>query len=79
MFSRILSTGVDGGHYYIISDIDYEGQIRRLVVFFADKAAERKLYGKTEITVDGELIDEKGQSLNLRTQDSFSNNFKEAS
>jgi hypothetical protein len=63
---RILSTGVDGGHYYVISDIDYKGQTRRLVVFFADKADEQNLHGKTEITVDGELVDEKGQSLNLR-------------
>ena len=62
---KTLETGVDGGHSYVISDIDFKGQARRIVVFFADKADEQKLKGRTEITVAGDLVDEKDQSLNL--------------
>ena len=62
---KTLETGADGGHSYVTSDIDYKGQTRKIVVFFADKSDEQKLKGRTEITVDGELIDEKDQSLNL--------------
>ena len=62
---RTLETGADGGHNYVTSDIDYKGQTRKIVVFFADKSDEQKLKGRTEITVDGELVDEKDQSLNL--------------
>lgn len=62
---RTLETGSDGGHSYVTSEIDYNGQTRKIVVFFADKADEKKLKGRTEITVDGNLVDEKDQSLNL--------------
>jgi hypothetical protein len=62
---EILTTGVDGGHKYVISWIDFDGSTRKLVVFFADKQDERKLAGRTEITVEGELVDEPQQSLNL--------------
>jgi hypothetical protein len=62
---RTLETGADGGHSYVTSDIQYKGQTRKIVVFFADKSDDRKLKGMTEITVVGELIDEKDQSLNL--------------
>jgi len=62
---EILSTGVDGGHNYVISWIDFNGSTRKIVVFFADKNDERKLMGRTEITVKGELVDEPNQSLNL--------------
>jgi hypothetical protein len=62
---KTLETSVDGGHSYVISDIDFKGRTRRIVVFFADKSDEQKLKGRTEITVDGDLIDEKDQSLNI--------------
>lgn len=62
---KTLETGVDGGHCYVISDICFRGQTRRIVIFFTDKSDEQKLKGRTEITVDGDLIDEKDQSLNL--------------
>jgi len=60
-----LETGADGGHSYVTSEIEYKGQTRKIVVFFADKADEQNLKGRKEITVDGRLIDEKNQSLNL--------------
>ncbi len=62
---EILSTGADGGHNYVISWVDFNGSTRKLVVFFADKHDERKLTGRTEITVEGDLVDEPQQSLNL--------------
>jgi len=62
---RTLETGADGGHSYVTADIDYKGQTRKIVVFFADKSDEQKLKERAGITVDGELIDEKDQSLNL--------------
>jgi hypothetical protein len=62
---RTLETGSDGGHSYVTSEIEDKGQTRKIVVFFADKSDEQKLKGRTEITVDGKLIDDKGQSLNL--------------
>jgi hypothetical protein len=62
---RTLETGAHGGHSYVTSEIEYKGLTRTIVVFFADKSDEQKLKGKTEITVDGELVDEKDQSLNL--------------
>lgn len=62
---RTLETGVDGGHIYVTSDIIYNGQTRKIIVFFADKADEQKLNGRTEITINGRLLDEENQSLNL--------------
>lgn len=62
---RTLETGADGGHKYVTSNIDYNGQQRKIIVFFADKADEQKLEGRTEINVDGQLVDERDQSLNL--------------
>jgi hypothetical protein len=62
---RILETGSDGGHSYVTSEIEHKGQARKIVVFFADKSDEQKLKGRAEIIVDGKLIDDKGQSLNL--------------
>lgn len=62
---KILETGADGGRRYVVSEIDYKGQRRKLVVFFTDKKDEKNLQTKTEIIVEGKLIDEKDQSLNL--------------
>ena len=62
---KTLETGTDGGHRYVTGDIDYKGQTRKIVVFFSDKSDEQKLKVKTEITVEGTLVDEENQSLNL--------------
>ncbi|MCC3155204.1 hypothetical protein Q3A66_18990 [Hymenobacter sp. BT770] len=62
----ILSTGNDGGHHYLYTYIDHHGQRRKLVVFFADKADERKMRTATKVTVTGTLTDEGPQhSLHL--------------
>jgi hypothetical protein len=54
----ILSTGNDGGHHYLYTHIDYQGQRRKLVVFFADKADEQKMRTATNVTVTGDLMDQ---------------------
>jgi len=35
---KILGTGADGGHYYVTSSIDFNGQTRKIVVFSLDKS-----------------------------------------
>jgi hypothetical protein len=64
----ILSTGNDGGHHYLYTHIDYQGQRRKLVVFFADKADERKMRTATKVTVTGELTDQDPQQSLLLTE-----------
>ncbi|TGD78833.1 hypothetical protein [Hymenobacter wooponensis] len=53
----VLSTGTDGGHYYLYAYIVYLGQARKLVVFFEAKADEKKVRTATSITVEGSLTD----------------------
>ena len=55
---KILSTGVDGGHYYISAEINHDGQTRKLIVLFKTKSDEKELIQKTEITVKGKLVDD---------------------
>lgn len=54
---QILSTGSDGGHKYISSDIEINGIKRKLVVFFASKADEEKIASMQKIKVSGRLMD----------------------
>ena len=54
----VLSTGVDGGHQYLKSEIEYEGYKRNLVVLFKSKEDEKLLSSKHKIYVTGNLIDE---------------------
>jgi len=55
---RILSTGVDGGHFYISTIIQHKGLTRQLTALFKSKSDENKLSEYMEITVLGNLIDE---------------------
>ena len=55
---NIQSTGADGGHSYLVTNIKYQGNRRRLVVMFADKADEKKLHSSKELTVQGDLVDD---------------------
>ncbi|SNC74684.1 hypothetical protein SAMN06265337_2494 [Hymenobacter gelipurpurascens] len=62
----LLSTGTDGGHYYLYTLITHQGQLRKLVVFFATKEDEQKIQKATSVTVEGNLQDEGPQhSLHL--------------
>jgi hypothetical protein len=57
---KILETGVDGGHRYIKTNIEYHGQTKSLVIFF-----QNKLDGNP-IKVTGDLkFDEQNNSLTL--------------
>jgi hypothetical protein len=40
---QVVTTGADGGHVYIATDIQYGGNERRLTVVFADRADEQKI------------------------------------
>lgn len=55
---QILSTGADGGHKYISSDIEFNGIKRKLTVFFESKADEEKISSMQRIKVSGRLMDE---------------------
>jgi len=55
---RVLSTGVDGGRYYISTEIEHNGATRQLTVLFKSKSDEKTLSNKMEINVTGNLIDE---------------------
>lgn len=55
---KVLSTGADGGHHYVSSEIEYAGATRKITVLFKNKSDEKLLMDKTEITVIGNLIDE---------------------
>ena len=61
-----LSTGIDGGHIYLTTEIEYQNAKRKLVIYFADKSDEQKLKTKDKIRISGRLLDEgKNQSLSL--------------
>lgn len=63
---QILSTGVDGGHIYLTTEINYKGQPRKLVIYFADKSDEQKVKTKDKLKLSGRLFDEGiQQSLSL--------------
>lgn len=55
---KILSTGADGGHHYISSQISFDDQMREIIVLFKNKSDEQKLDVETEITVRGNLKDQ---------------------
>ncbi|MCP2043398.1 hypothetical protein L1278_001435 [Pontibacter sp. HSC-36F09] len=61
---RVLSNGANGGHSYVSSCIDYKNQNRKIVIFFKDKADEKKLQFLEEIYVEGNLLDE-GEEYSL--------------
>ncbi len=54
----ILSTGVDGGHNYLCTKIEYVGVNRNITAFFKNKSDEKLLSNINEITVKGNLIDD---------------------
>ena len=51
----IKSTGADGGHRYISTEIEFEGKIKKLTILFAIKSDEDKLENSGLIKVKGEL------------------------
>ncbi|MEC3906151.1 hypothetical protein VOI54_03920 [Tamlana sp. 2201CG12-4] len=64
-----LSTGADGGHKYLSTEIEYKGIKRKMTVLFKNKPNERKLEEKSKLTVNGTLMDE-GPEQSLMLLDS---------
>lgn len=63
---KILTTGADGGHIYLTTEINYKGKLRTLVIYFADKSDEEKVRTKDKLKLSGRLLDEgEKQSLSL--------------
>lgn len=40
---KILSTGVDGGHHYLSTIVDFKGTKRNMTVLFKSKSDEKRL------------------------------------
>ena len=63
---KTQSTGADGGHIYLTTEIDYKGQQRKLVIYFADKSDEQKIKTNDKLKLNGLLFDQGvEQSLSL--------------
>ena len=63
---EILSTGADGRHIYLTTEIEYLQQTRTLVIYFANKSDEEKIKVNRTIKLVGRLLDEGiHQSLSL--------------
>ena len=61
---KVQSTGADGGHQYILTEVEYKGKTRKLVVLFADKSDEKQLKEKLRIRVKGQIQDD-GENYDL--------------
>lgn len=55
---NVLSTGADGGHHHISTEIEYNGVTRQITALFKNKSDEKMLSDKLEITARGNLVDE---------------------
>jgi hypothetical protein len=55
---QMLSTGVDGGHIYVTTEINYKGKLRKLDIYFADKSDEQKVQTKDKLKLSGRMFDE---------------------
>ncbi len=55
---KVQTTGTDGGHNYILTEIEYEGNKRRIVILFSDKTEEPNLNENEAIKVIGEIDDD---------------------
>ncbi len=61
---KVQSTGADGGHNYVLAEIEHKGIPRRLLVTFLDKSDEKNLKENLRIRIKGELLDE-GEDFDL--------------
>ena len=55
---RILVTGADGGHKYILSSLRYNGLQREITIVFKNKNEEQKLTEGIKLRIKGILQDE---------------------
>ncbi|NAY93510.1 hypothetical protein GTQ34_16505 [Muricauda sp. JGD-17] len=54
---RIQTTGADGGHNYILTEVLHKGVNRKIVIIFIDKSEEINLDEIKPIKVKGEIED----------------------
>jgi len=55
---KVQTTGADGGHNYILTEIEYQGNKRRIVILFSDKTEEPNLNESRTIKVIGNIEDD---------------------
>ena len=55
---KTLTTSAEGGHIYLTTEINYKGQQRKLVIYFADKSDEQKVKTVNKLKLRGRLFDE---------------------
>ena len=55
---KTLSTGVDGGHIYLATEIYYNDQPRDLFIYFSNKSDERKSITMNKLNLRGKLLDQ---------------------
>ncbi|UCS91958.1 hypothetical protein KZP23_14635 [Echinicola marina] len=58
---KIKSTGVDGGHYYLSTIVDFKGSKRNMTITFKNKSDEKRLAQLKSLKVKGHLQDEGSQ------------------
>jgi hypothetical protein len=58
---KVLSTGADGGRYYLSTIVDYNGSKRNMTVIFKNKNDEKRLEQLKSLKVKGLLQDEGSQ------------------
>jgi len=66
---KILSTGVDGGHHYLSTIVDFKGSKQSMTVIFKNKSDEKRLEQLKSLKVKGLLQDE-GSQFSLLLLDS---------
>ncbi len=62
---KLLTTGADGGHIYLTTEINYKSKPKTLVIYFADKSDEEKVRAKDKLKLSGRLLDEGEKQLSL--------------
>ncbi|WP_035739019.1 hypothetical protein [Flavobacterium subsaxonicum] len=60
---KILSNGADGGHRYIVTEMQYKGSLKRVSVFLNDKTDENRLVENAPVTVVGQFTDDGNTDL----------------
>ncbi len=55
---KVLSTGIDGGHRYLESELIHKGRLRRLTIYFQSKSDEQKIEADQIIYIEGDLKDD---------------------
>ena len=60
----VKTTGADGGHIYVSTEIEYKGKLRKLTVLFIENPDEMELKKGSELKIKGELKNE-GEKYDL--------------